>query len=48
MDRITFNQAIAKIISREHEQHGIGTLAEKTLHAIVKNYVEPDEEKSKE
>lgn len=44
MDRITFNQAIAKIISREHEQHGIGTLAEKTLHAIVKNYVEPDED----
>ena len=44
MDRITFNQAIAKIVSREREQHGIGTLGEKTLHAIVKNYVEPDED----
>ncbi len=44
MDRITFNQAIAKIITREHENHGIGTLGEKTLHAVVKNYVEPDED----
>lgn len=44
MDRITFNQSIAKIISREHENHGIGTLGEKTLHAVVKNYVEPDED----
>ena len=44
MDRITFNQSIAKIISREHENHGIGTLGEKTLHAVVKNYVEPNED----
>lgn len=43
MDRKTFNQSIAKVISREHENHGIGTLSEKTLHAVVKNYVEPDE-----
>lgn len=44
MDRITFNQSIVKIISREHENHGIGTLGEKTLHAVVKNYVEPNED----
>lgn len=44
MDRIIFNQAVAKILSREHENHGIGTLGEKTLHAVVKNYVEPDED----
>ena len=44
MDRIIFNQSIAKIISREHENHGIGTLGEKTLHAVVKNYVEPNED----
>ena len=44
MDRITFNQSVAKILSREHEDHGIGTLGEKTLHAVVKNYVEPDED----
>lgn len=44
MDRIIFNQALAKILSREHENHGIGTLGEKTLHAVVKNYVEPEED----
>ena len=44
MDRITFNQATARILSREHEEHGIGTLGEKSLHAIIKNYVEPDED----
>ena len=42
MDRKRFDQAAAKILSREHENHGIGTLGEKTLHAVVKNYVEPD------
>ena len=44
MDRITFNQAAARVLGREHEEHGIGTLGEKTLHAILKNYVEPDED----
>ncbi|MCH5264494.1 MAG: hypothetical protein J1F02_01240 [Lachnospiraceae bacterium] len=44
MDRAIFNQAAAKILSREHENHGIGTLGEKTLHAVVKNYVEPEED----
>lgn len=44
MDRTAFEKATAKIIGREHEDHGIGTLGEKTLHAIVKNYVEPDED----
>ena len=44
MDRTIFNQAAAKILSRERENHGIGTLGEKTLHAVVKNYVEPDED----
>lgn len=43
MDRKMFDQSIAKIISGERENHGIGTLSEKTLHAVVKNYVEPDE-----
>ena len=44
MDRVIFNQAAAKILSREHENHGIGTLGEKTIHAVVKNYIEPDED----
>ena len=44
MDRIIFNQSVAKILSREQENHGIGTLGEKTLHAVIKNYIEPDED----
>ena len=44
MDKVTINQAVAKILSREHEIHGIGTLGEKTLHAVVKLYIEPDED----
>lgn len=44
MDRITFNEATARILGRQHEEHGIGTLGEKTLHAIIKNYVEPNED----
>ena len=44
MDRTDFRSAAAKVLSREHENHGIGTLGEKTLHAVIKNYVEPDED----
>ena len=44
MDRTSFRLAAAKILSREHENHGIGTLGEKTLHAVIKNYIEPDED----
>lgn len=44
MDRETFKQSVVKILSREHQNHGIGTLGEKTLHAVVKNYIEPDED----
>lgn len=44
MDRMVFNQAIDKIVHKERERYGIGTLSEKTLHAVVKNYMEPDED----
>ncbi len=44
MDRILFNQAIEKIVSYGRASYGIGTLSEKTLHAVVKNYMEPDED----
>lgn len=44
MDRTSFLEAVAKILSREHENHGIGTLGEKTLHAVIKNYIEPNED----
>ncbi len=44
MDRMVFNQAIEKIVYQERERYGIGTLSEKTLHAVVKNYMEPNED----
>lgn len=44
MDKTAFNRAVAKIVYQERERQGIGTLSEKTLHAVVKNYVEPNED----
>lgn len=44
MDRKVFNQAVEKIVLSERERLGIGTLSEKTLHAVVKNYMEPNED----
>lgn len=37
-----FNTACEKIIQKEREKNGIGTLKEKTLHAVLKNFYEPD------
>ena len=42
MDYLKFSEACEKIIGAEREKNGIGTLSEKTLHAILKNYIEPD------
>ena len=39
-----FDRAIATVVTRRHENHGIGTLSEKTVHAVVKCYMEPDED----
>ena len=36
MDRITFNQAAARILGREHEEHGIGPLLDQ-LRQVVRN-----------
>lgn len=41
MDREAFALACEKVIGREHRHEGIGTLGEKTLHAVLKNYYEP-------
>lgn len=38
-----FKDAKEKIIGKLHNDKGIGTLSEKTVHAILKNYYEPDE-----
>lgn len=42
---VRFEQAKAKIIGKDRQRMGIGTYSEKTVHAIFKNYYEPDEEK---
>lgn len=41
MDKLLFAQACENVINRERQQEGIGTLGEKTLHAVLKEYYEP-------
>jgi hypothetical protein len=41
MDKQKFTEACEKIINAEREKCGIGTLGEKTLHAVLKEYFEP-------
>ena len=43
-DKQQFYNACEKIIGTDRERRGIGTLGEKTLHAVLKNYYEPHEE----
>ena len=45
MDQLRFLQAYQKTAYVNRERNGIGTLGEKTLHALLKNYLEPDETK---
>lgn len=40
-----FEAAKKKIIGVDRQRLGIGTLSEKTVHAIMKNYYEPNEDK---
>lgn len=42
IDEIRFEQAKNKIIGISRERQGIGTLSEKTVHAVLKNYYAPD------
>jgi hypothetical protein len=41
VDKQGFYNACEKIIGADRERKGIGTLGEKTLHAVLKNYYEP-------
>lgn len=41
-DQQLFADACQKIIAKERKTNGIGTLKEKTLHAVLKNFYEPD------
>ena len=43
-DEAAFEAAKQKIIGVDRQRFGIGTLSEKTVHAILKNYMEPDED----
>ena len=43
--RIRFDAACSRIISlAPRERHGIGMQAEKTLHAVLKSYIDADED----
>ncbi len=42
MDTIRFKEITNKIVNSERERYGIGTLQEKTLHAILKDYYASD------
>lgn len=44
MDTLRFHEACDKIINKERSRNGIGTIGEKTLHAVLKSYFEPHEE----
>ena len=44
-DQTAFEDAKKRIIGVDRQRLGIGTLSEKTVHAILKNYYEPDEDK---
>lgn len=44
IDRELFREACEKIVAQERSRGGIGTLGEKTIHAVVKHYMVPREE----
>lgn len=44
MDPIRFQNACTQIINQSRDRNGIGTLGEKTVHAVLKKYLEPNEE----
>lgn len=44
IDKKAFEEAKIKIIGVDRQRLGIGTLSEKTVHAILKNYLQPDED----
>lgn len=44
-DKKAFEKAKRKIIGIDRQRLGIGTLSEKTVHAILKNYYEPNEDR---
>ena len=43
-DRELFRQLCDKVIEKERQRRGIGTLGEKTIHAVLKHYLDPREQ----
>lgn len=41
MDRLAFHEACDKVMNTKRERNSIGTLSEKTTHAVLKFYYEP-------
>ncbi len=44
MDNKRFSDALEAVVGKQRERCGIGTLSEKTLHAVLKRYFEPGED----
>ncbi len=44
MDEKRFEAAKAKVVGPKRQRQGIGTLQEKTMHAVLKHYYAPDED----
>jgi hypothetical protein len=44
VDRDAFEQAKLKVLLKQNDPHGFGTLQEKTVHAVMKLYYEPNED----
>ncbi len=44
VDHERFLRARDKIVGKSHDDKGIGTLAEKSVHGVLKHYFEPDED----
>ena len=42
MNKDAFEDAKLKVLLKRHDPHGFGTLQEKTVHAVMKLYYEPD------
>ncbi len=42
MGQMEFLLACQAVMGQDHVRHGIGTLGEKTLHAVLKTYFDPD------
>lgn len=42
MDKLLFEQVCDEVIGQQPGMNGIGTLSEKTVHSVLKNYLSPD------